>query len=541
MSRVAIYARVSSERQEQDATIDSQIASLRELAQKQNDTVVEVYRDDGYSGELLARPSLDRLRDDAAKKLFDRVLILAPDRLARKLSYAEVVADELQRHGVTIQYLNFKNDGTAEGDLLLGVMGKFAEYEKAKILERSRRGKLHKARMGQVVTGQAPYGYRYVPRAGTKPGYFEINSETAANVRLILDLYVGGQTVSQIVRELACRNIPPPCRFGARAYWAKSTIKKILRCETYTGIWHYQKYRSAIPERTSKTKVYRRMMRTSRRIRPREDWVSVPGIPPIIDRSLFDAVRAKVVANTVFSPRNSRYPYLLRGLLRCGECGRPWQGTPCHGKPYYRCTNRQFNFPLPRTCPMGMTQAPQMDGRVWSALKDAFQNPDLLLSQIPIIENKKRAMAEDTPSKLEALSRRKDALSAAEGRLLEALTAGVITLDQLKSQMGLLAAKQEVLKTQEAELQNSEQPGDDIIPSVHAFCIKMAHGLEMIEKDFSQKQALVRLVVQEVGVYAGQLRIKGAIPSISAGSIADMQLGCYGHKKALKFEILVAA
>src|ERR1700730_2320756 len=97
MNRVALYARVSSEIQEKEATIESQVAQLREAAQKQGDVIIQEYRDDGFSGDLLARPGLDRLRDDATKKLFERVLILSPDRLARKYIWGQVVADELKK------------------------------------------------------------------------------------------------------------------------------------------------------------------------------------------------------------------------------------------------------------------------------------------------------------------------------------------------------------------------------------------------------------------------------------------------------------
>ena len=103
MSNIAIYARVSSEIQEKEATIESQVALLHEAAKKQRDTVIGEYRDDGYSGDLLVRPGLDRLRDDAAKKTFEKVLILSPDRLARKWVYGEVIADELRKKGIVIQ------------------------------------------------------------------------------------------------------------------------------------------------------------------------------------------------------------------------------------------------------------------------------------------------------------------------------------------------------------------------------------------------------------------------------------------------------
>src|SRR5687767_13293306 len=130
MGRVALYARVSSERQEKEDTIASQVAQLREHAKKQGYALVGEYLDDGFSGDLLARPELDRLRSDAKECLIDRILVLSPDRLSRKFVYGEVIADELRRCGVLIEYLNHKDDGTDESRLFLGIQGLFSQYEK---------------------------------------------------------------------------------------------------------------------------------------------------------------------------------------------------------------------------------------------------------------------------------------------------------------------------------------------------------------------------------------------------------------------------
>src|SRR5207249_9244482 len=165
--RAAIYARVSSEQQAKDNTIASQIEALKQrFAQDGLSLESELcFIDEGCSGSTLIRPALERLRDQAAAGAVDRLYVHSPDRLARRYAYQVLLIDEFQRAGVELVFLNHPIGRTAEEDLLLQVQGMVAEYERAKILERSRRGKLHAARHGAIsVLGGAPFGYRYVSK-----------------------------------------------------------------------------------------------------------------------------------------------------------------------------------------------------------------------------------------------------------------------------------------------------------------------------------------------------------------------------------------
>ena len=166
--RIALYARVSTERQQERGTVTSQLEVLRSAAKADGHEVIEEFVDDGYSGARLDRPALDRLRDAAEAGVFDAVLCLSADRLARAYAYQVLILEELERFGVAVRFL----DGPAPGDdpqarLLVQVQGVIAEYERAKIAERYRRGKLHRARAGEVFFWKVPYGYR---RVGPQPG-----------------------------------------------------------------------------------------------------------------------------------------------------------------------------------------------------------------------------------------------------------------------------------------------------------------------------------------------------------------------------------
>src|SRR5437868_9831108 len=165
--RSALYARVSSDQQAHEGTIDSQLSLLRQRIETDGGVVDEdlVFLDDGVSGSTLVRPGLERLRDQAAAGVIERLYVLAPDRLARRHAHQMVLVDELQACGVELVFVNRPLGATPEDQLLLQVQGVIAEYERAKILERTRRGRLHAARCGRIsVLGGAPYGYRYVDK-----------------------------------------------------------------------------------------------------------------------------------------------------------------------------------------------------------------------------------------------------------------------------------------------------------------------------------------------------------------------------------------
>ena len=177
MKPVAIYARVSSERQKEQETIASQVMALLEHAANQNWTIPDEWRflDEGYSGASLLRPALDALRDRIAEGQIDTVLVLSPDRLSRKYAYQILLTEEFQRQGTELVFLKSPPATTPEEQLLAQVQGMIAEYERAQIIERTRRGKRHRARQGAInVLSGAPYGYHYVKKSDSGDAYYEV-------------------------------------------------------------------------------------------------------------------------------------------------------------------------------------------------------------------------------------------------------------------------------------------------------------------------------------------------------------------------------
>jgi site-specific DNA recombinase len=525
--RAAIYARVSTETQEKQATIDSQVADLRRAVSKAGLLLVKEYTDDGYSGALLARPALDRLRDDAKQKLFDEVWIHCPDRLSRKSLDLAIVKDEVTRLGIRIVYLNRPDaKDTPEEKLLEDMEGAIAEYERAKILERTRRGKLHKAQRGVPVGGRAPYGYRYV--AGDKnrheDGHYEIEPEEAEVVRLIFRLLVQDRLSTRaIARELTRRGIRPQ----RGKLWRTSSLTRVMKNATYhTCVIRYNVTMSVEADSGSKGNGYRRRKRVRRWLRPENDWVEIrlPESLRIIDEKTFQQAQKQLAANAAQSTRNNKNKYLLRQLLECGLCGSPLYGSPCHGNLYYVCGERQRRFPLKRECPAHAVRADFLEKAVWDRVCAALADPRLILSQV----EKSRARARDSQVGIRSeLKRVEKALSAAkgeEGRLLDAYREEIISMEQLRAQMGKVDDKRQRLAGEREGLAaRLDCTSDEIVDGDAAarYCAMVAKGLEGVNGDFEGRRRILGLLVNKIVVQGKDVRIRGIIPASAGEGVGD--------------------
>src|SRR5438876_5553848 len=281
----AIYARVSSDRQKENHTIASQTAALIEYAQTHEYTVPPewVFQDEGYSGAILVRPGLEALRDLAAEGQIAAVLIYSPDRLSRKYAYQVLLAEELARCGVELIFLKSPAGATPEDQLLVQFQGMIAEYERAQIAERSRRGKRHRAQQGSInVLSGAPYGYRYVRKSNTSAAYYEVMESEAVVVRRVYEAYTQqGLSINVIARLLNEEHVPT--RTGTTR-WERSTVWGMLRNPASRGRACYGK--NELRPRQRITRPLRKRQRLASRDsanheRPRQDWIDI-AVPALI-------------------------------------------------------------------------------------------------------------------------------------------------------------------------------------------------------------------------------------------------------------------
>src|SRR6266704_1755854 len=340
----AIYARVSSDRQKENHTIASQTAALKEYAAGNGYSVPPewVFEDEGYSGAIMLRPGLEALRDLAAQGQISTVLIYSPDRLSRKYAYQVLLTEELSRCGVDIVFLKSPAGGSPEDQLVVQFQGMIAEYERAQIAERSRRGKRHKAQQGVVnVLCGAPYGYRYMKKTDTSAAYYEVLESQAGVVRMVFEMYTKQQlNIRAITRLLNQRGIPT--RTG-KTRWERSTVWGLLRNPAYQGKACYGKTEQS--ERQRITRPLRQRNSPSHRSnchrdRPRADWIEV-AVPALVSEETFALAQEQLTKNKHHSPRRTIEPTLLQGMLVCQQCGYALYRTSTRTSKrklyYYRC------------------------------------------------------------------------------------------------------------------------------------------------------------------------------------------------------------
>src|SRR6266446_6143531 len=308
----AIYARVSSDRQKENHTIASQTAALIEYAQKNGYSVPPewVFQDEGYSGAILVRPRLEALRDLAAEGQIAAALIYSPDRLSREYAYQVLLSEELARCGVEIVFLKSPASGSPEDQLVVQFQGMIAEYERAQIAERSRRGKRHKAREGVVnILSGAPYGYRYMKKTDTSAAYYHVLESEAGVVRMVFQMYAKEHlSINAIARLLNTRGIAT--RTG-KTRWERSTVWGILRNPAYQGRACFGKTELRPRQRITRPLRQRNGVAprdSANHERPRSEWIEV-SVPALVSEEIFALAHEQLTKNKHHSPRRSNQHY----------------------------------------------------------------------------------------------------------------------------------------------------------------------------------------------------------------------------------------
>src|SRR5215475_10869536 len=396
-TQVAIYARVSSEQQAATHPIASQVAALRERVAADGLTVAAAmqFLDEGYSGATLVRPALERLRDVVAAGSVDRLYVHSPDRLARKYAYQVLLVDEFRCACVEVIFLNRALGQSPEDDLLLPGQGMIAEYERAKIIERHRRGKRHAAHIGAVnVRSGAPYGYRYVTKYdGGGQARYEIIPDEARVVRQVFAWVSQDRlTIGEVCRRLT--QAGEMTRTG-RTVWDRSVVWGLLKNPAYQGTAAFGKTRLE-PLRPRLRAQRHRPVQPRRAVSlsdvPPEDWIPIP-VPALVEPAVFAAVQEQLQENKRHARQQSRRGalYLLQGLLQCPHCGYAFYGkrlspSARKGHPrayaYYRCLGTYaYRFGGERICQNTQVRTDLLDLAVWQEVCTLLTHPERLAEE----------------------------------------------------------------------------------------------------------------------------------------------------------------
>ena len=371
--KAIIYVRVSTEEQAAKGySLPTQIEACQNYSERKGYDVLEVFQDK-YTGTVMDRPGLNALRGFIAENEINIVIVYDIDRLSRKAIHQMLIEDELENEGIKVEYVLGQYQDTDEGRLQKQIRASIAEYEKAKILERMKRGKFGKAKSGSVIVGaRPPYGY-YTEKEGNRK-WFVIDEEESSIVRLIFQLYVHGDgknppiSQNKIAAKLTEMKIPTRgdkqthvAKKMPKYTWRPATIRSILRQFAYTGRWPYGKTKKENGKQVSRDK---------------SEWVWME-VPKIIDQETFDIVQSIVQNNIEQSKRNTKNKYLLRSRLKCSKCGYSYCGRTRRKKnQYYYCKGREQR-PI-SLCDMPHFRLDHVNDAIWSWIEDLLFDPTSL-------------------------------------------------------------------------------------------------------------------------------------------------------------------
>lgn len=381
--KAAVYARVSTELQATEGTsIDTQVEMCINKAHSLGLFNIEVYKENGASGEDINRPELDRLRKDVADGLISHVICVHPDRLSRDMTDKLIICREFERKNVELIFCDTEYKNTPEGQLFFNLQSAIAQYELSMIRKRTSRGRLKAVEKQKKVMPMRcpPFGYDLVDSK------LVINEEEAKIVRQIYDWYVNQHlTLREIGNRLVGLGVLPKRKESKN--WHQSSINRILTNEVYIGIYRYNRRKS---KKIKGEKTKNGNPKRTYELRDESEWISVE-VPAIIDRGLFELAQEQRKKNLT-NAGNVKHEYLLKGLIRCGHCGRIWNGTTYQGRKNkqtgqkeiyrcYRCPNknpRKYGEGVHK-CQAPTLRADRLENYIWNLILQVMTDKDSII------------------------------------------------------------------------------------------------------------------------------------------------------------------
>jgi site-specific DNA recombinase len=364
----------------------------------------------------------------------------------------------------------------------------------------------------------APYGYRYTKINGEHEGYYVVYEPEAEIVQMIFKWVVDdGFSVYRIVEELFQHKIPPPN--NKRPYWGKSTINRLLKRKDYIGKSYYNKTISTIPKNPSTMTRYRHYKKSSRMIKPKEEWIEIP-VPQIVEENLYYRAQERLKENILCSKRNKKYDYLLSGLIYC-NCGSRRVGDGIRHHHYYRCSQRINKFPLHSECQSEGVNAVILDEMVWNRILTLFSNKDLVKQQIERWIKNQDKHSQLNNNETTKINTTIEKLCNEEKRYTIAYGENLIPLDQLKRYLNDIKLKKIVLESQLKAAKEQSQGQIGLGDNIDDACINTFYNLKYASG--SDKQDYLRKLKVRISVgKRNYALLEGHIPlEVQAHCIQD--------------------
>ena len=492
MSTVAIYARVSTEEQTENFSINAQLDLLRSYCRSMNYEIYDEYVDPGYSGTTQDRPALQKLLEDARKGRFQLILVYRIDRFFRSVKDLLIIVDYLDQLGIAFRSVTEPFDTTNPiGKFMLSLLGSIAQLERDTFIERSQMGKIRRAKEGYVLMSRPLYGYDY-DKASAR---ISINEKEAEVVRFVYAEYLKPDASTHTIPKMLKMNNANTKHGGI---WNSERVYKILTHPAYVGDWYYKHKSKNDPS----------------------NWILVT-IPPIIDRATFDTVQELLKKRRNMIHRSTPRQYLLRGFLRCKKCGMQMGGTTDvyryrkNGKKegsviseryYYRCTRTLIARRYPERgleeCDAPWLRGKDLEDRIFEYLISLLMNPEKLKQAL----NSQRENIGAIKNKLETESKQIEKLLARceieKERILKAYREGAFELDVLTAEMGKIKERQKELsqKLEEIKLKAALEEEkvldvETVLENYQSIDLK-----DILEAPYEEKRAFLSKLVKNIWV-----------------------------------------
>lgn len=526
-----LYARVSTEEQKNNQTIDTQIHGIGGMLQYAANHKLPVpdesmmFIDDGFSGATLIRPALTAFREYL--KTHDDVqyfLVYDADRIGRDTYNQLIILEELKKKNVTIHFKTGELGSTPNDKLLFTILSAFSEFERAKIMERTQRGMKRRIESGKFNGGRPMFGYRY----NYPLGKHELDETEAKVVKMIYDWYTEDKlNIRQIQAKLFELKIPTKYDAlknteknrkmkGLKKYpmgwWSEVTIRNVLANEAYTGRWSCGKNRTVKLDvanpRTGKPKV--RQIR-----RDKEEWHPIE-IPRIVSDEQHKKALLQARKNLMFAKRCTKQTYLLQGLIRCAKDGLRYRGhQEKSGVIYYYCKSRANNTPQ-ENCNSPYLRADQIEPIVWNTVKSILENPEEIFNTFrdESILNEERAKSIE--GRLDYIAGAIKKLEVAKKRITEAFKAEAMTLPEFRKEKTDLELSEEKLISERDALKIKLNVQHDVGAKIdlfketcHKFLSKINDPKIVTER---LKKDIIKLVIDEVVIEGESVKIFATIP-----------------------------
>ncbi len=516
--KAAMYVRVSTYRQALTQTIEQQIQLLSEHSQTHGWPWCEdhIFRDDGFSGASLRRPGLDRLRDQVRNGAFDRVVMTAPDRLARNYVHQMLLVVEFEHGGCQVEFIDRPMSQDPHDQLLLQIRGAVAEYERSLIAERMRRGRRQKYQAGGLLPWtRPPYGFRVDPARPRDPAGVRLEpAEVAVVGELFADYLQEGQSLKRVTKQLIERQIPTP---SGRGWWNQATIRGILTNPVYTGTVYLGRSRPVQARQRHSALRPIGHDRGGHQQTSQEEWVAVAQVPAIMSQEQFDRVQAKLAQNQQFARRNNTaHCYLLRALVSCGRCRLACVGRSSRGGyAYYVCHGKHLTLATLREekCSARSIPVEQLDELVWKDVCEVLTHPKQIADALARTQGG-HWLPQALQARRENLRKARVSVEQQVERLTDAYLAKVLELDEYKRRRLELEQRLQAIAEQVRHLETDVQRHDELsamVQAIEAFCQRIVQGLA--DASFEQKRQLIELLIDRVIVTENEVEIRYVIPT----------------------------